>query len=57
MQILKPGAHVSGIVTFEVAEDAYQLITVGKLPDVTAVVSVFLPMYPAGLPPCSHPDG
>jgi len=56
-QILRPGAHVSGIVTFEVAEDAYQLFTVGKLPDLTAVVNVFLPMYPAGLPPCSHPDG
>ena len=55
-QILKPGENVSGIVTFEVAEDAYQLITVGKLHDVTAVVSVFLPMYPVGLPPCSHPD-
>lgn len=55
-QTLKPGANVSGIVTFEVSEDAYQLITVGKLHDVTAVVSVFLPMYPVGLPPCSHPD-
>jgi hypothetical protein len=56
-QILKPGAHVSGIVTFEVAEDAYQLFTVGKLPEVTAVVNVFLPIHPTGLPPCSHPDG
>jgi hypothetical protein len=55
-QTLKLGANVSGIVTFEVAEDAYQLITVGKLHDVTAVVSVFLPMYPVGLAPCSHPD-
>jgi len=56
-QILNPGSHVSGIVTFEVPEDAYQLFTVGKLPDVTAVVNVFLPMFPVGLPPCSHPDG
>jgi len=56
-QILNPGSHVSGIVNFEVPEDAYQLFTVGKLPDVTAVVNVFLPMFPVGLPPCSHPDG
>jgi hypothetical protein len=56
-QILKPGANVSGIVTFEVAEDAYQLTAVGELPDFTAVVGVFLPIYPAGLPPCSHPNG
>jgi hypothetical protein len=57
VQILNPGSHVSGIVTFEVPEDAYQLITVGKLPDVTAVVNVFLPIFPVGLPPCSHPNG
>jgi hypothetical protein len=55
-QTLEPGANVSGIVAFEVAEDAYQLVTVGQLHDVTAVVSVSLPMYPVGLAPCSHPD-
>jgi len=56
-QVVEPVGRVSGLVTFEVAEDAYQLITVGKFPDVTAVVSVFLPIYPNGQPPCSHLDG
>jgi hypothetical protein len=51
-QVVEPSGRVSGGVTFEVAEDAYQLITVGKLPDVTAVVSVFLPILPNGVSAC-----
>ena len=51
-QILAPGRSTTGVVSFEVAEDAYQLITVGKFPDVTAVVSVFLPMLPNGVAAC-----
>ncbi len=51
-QVLRPGHRVTGIVNFEVAEDAYQLWTVGKLPDVTAVVNVFLPILPNGVSAC-----
>jgi hypothetical protein len=32
-QVVEPGGHASGLVTFEVSEDVYQLITVGKLPE------------------------
>jgi hypothetical protein len=51
-QVLAPRHRVAGIVTFEIAEDAYQLWTVGKLPDVTAVVNVFLPILPSGVSVC-----
>ncbi len=51
-QVLQPGHRVTGGVTFEVAEDAYQLWTVGKLQDVTAVVNVFLPILPSGVSAC-----
>jgi hypothetical protein len=51
-QVLQPGHRASGVVAFEVAEDAYQLWTVGKFQDVTAVVNVFLPIYPNGVSPC-----
>jgi hypothetical protein len=51
-QVLGPGHRATGIVTFEVAEDAYQLWTVGKLADVTAVVNVFLPILPNGVAAC-----
>jgi hypothetical protein len=52
-QVLQPGHRASGVVAFEVAEDAYQLWTVGKFPDVTAVVNVSLPIYPSGVSPCA----
>jgi hypothetical protein len=51
-QVLGARDSVTGIVTFEVAEDAYQLWTVGKLKNVTAVVNVFLPMFSTGVSPC-----
>lgn len=51
-QSLKPGRRAAGIVTFELAQDAYQLIAVGKFPDVTAVVGVPLPMLPNGVAAC-----
>ena len=51
-QTLQPGHRASGGVTFDVAEDAYQLWTVGKFPDVTAVVNVFLPILPNGVAAC-----
>jgi hypothetical protein len=44
-------------VTFEVAEDAYQLLAVGKLPNVTAVFNVFLPIYPNGVSVCAESGG
>jgi len=51
-QVLGARHRAAGIVTFEIAEDAYQLWTVGKLPDVTAVVNVFLPILPNGVAAC-----
>jgi hypothetical protein len=56
-QVVQPGARASGIVTFEVAEDAYQLLAVGKLPNVTAVFNVFLPIYPNGVSVCAESGG
>jgi len=56
-QVVKPGVRASGVVTFEVAEDAYQLFAVGKLPDVTAVFNVFLPIYPNGFSVCADSGG
>jgi hypothetical protein len=43
---------MSGTVAFDVPEDAYQLMTVGKLVGATVVVSTFLPMLPTGQSPC-----
>ena len=51
-QVLGPRHRVTGIVTFEVAEDAYQLWTVGKLKDVTAVFNVNLPILGNGVAAC-----
>jgi len=51
-QVLGARHRAAGIVTFEIAEDAYQLWAVGKLPDVTAVVNVFLPILPNGVAAC-----
>jgi len=51
-RILSQGDVQSGTVAFEVAEDAYQLWTVGRLIGTTAVVSTFLPILPSGQSPC-----
>jgi hypothetical protein len=51
-QVLGARHRVTGIVTFEVAEDAYQLWTVGKFKDVTAVFNVFLPILGNGVAAC-----
>jgi len=51
-RILSQGDTMSGKVAFDVPEDAYQLMTVGKLVGATVVVSTFLPMLPAGQSPC-----
>lgn len=52
-QTLKQGQQVAGRIAFEVPDDAYQLLTVGKMPGATVVVSTFLPMLPNGESPCA----
>ena len=52
-QILRPGDRVSGVLVFEVPEDAYQLLVVGHLVGATAVMGAGLPMLPNGTLPCS----
>lgn len=52
-QALHPGQRVSGSIAFEVPDDAYQLWSVGKMTGATAVVSIFLPILPAGQSPCA----
>lgn len=52
-QSLSQGHELSGKVAFEVPEDAYQLMTVGKLVGATVVVGTFLPIFPAGESPCA----
>jgi hypothetical protein len=51
-RILSQGDVLSGKVAFEVAEDAYQFWTVGRLIGTTVVVSTFLPILPSGVSPC-----
>jgi hypothetical protein len=53
MQTLTQGQQVTGRIAFEVPDDAYQLLTVGKMPGATVVVSTFLPMLPNGESPCA----
>jgi len=52
-QVLSRGQRTTGKLAFEVPEDAYQLVTVGKLVGATAVVSTGLPMLPVGQSPCA----
>jgi hypothetical protein len=52
-QTLTQGQQVAGRIAFEVPDDAYQLLTVGKMPGATVVVSTFLPMLPNGESPCA----
>jgi hypothetical protein len=52
-QMLTQGQQVAGRIAFEVPDDAYQLLTVGKMPGATVVVSTFLPMLPNGESPCA----
>jgi hypothetical protein len=52
-QTLTQGQQVAGRLAFEVPDDAYQLLTVGKMPGATVVVSTFLPMLPNGESPCA----
>lgn len=52
-QTLTQGQQVAGRIAFEVPDDAYQLLTVGKMPGATVVVSTFLPMLPNGDSPCA----
>ncbi|HEY1455315.1 MAG TPA: hypothetical protein VGG31_02365 [Candidatus Dormibacteraeota bacterium] len=51
-QTLTHGQQVTGRLAFEVPDVAYQLLTVGKVPGATVVVSTFLPMLPNGESPC-----
>jgi hypothetical protein len=51
-QTIGPGNRVVGVVAFELAQEAYQLWTVGRLTGATAVVSTFLPILPDGTSPC-----
>jgi len=53
IQTLSPGNRVSGMVVFEVPEDAYQLMAVGHLVGATAVMNAGLPILPNGTLPCS----
>lgn len=53
IQNLRPGTRVSGMVVFEVPEDAYQLTAVGRLAGATAVMNAGLPILPNGTLPCS----
>ncbi len=53
IQTLSPGKRVSGVVVFEVPEDAYQLMAVGHLVGATAVMNAGLPILPNGSLPCS----
>jgi len=50
-QTLTQGHQVAGRIAFEVPDDAYQLLTVGKMPGATVVVSTFLPMLPTASRP------
>jgi hypothetical protein len=51
-QVLMPGKKATGKIAFEVPEDAYQLLTVGKLVGAIAVVTTGFPMLPVGQSPC-----
>ncbi len=53
IQTLSPGNRVSGMVVFEVPEDAYQLMAVGHLVGATAVMNAGLPILSNGTLPCS----
>ena len=52
-QVLTRGQQVAGRIAFEVPDDAYQLLTVGKMPEATVVVITFLPMLTNGESPCA----
>lgn len=52
-QTLSLGNRVSGVVVFEVPEDAYQLMAVGHLAGATAVMNAGLPILPNGTLPCN----